>query len=107
MSNQVKLHNEVNLVGRILSKQRNLKCNNKKAIRVKLAIPNDCDYELNPNIAYVYIYDDGEINNLLNRSQAIAINGHIESNWNQRIICDVLSIIKEPEKQETFRVRRL
>ena len=96
MSNQVKIHNEVNLVGRIISKQKDVRCNSRKAIKVKLAVPNDDNYELNPNIAYVYIYDDGEINNSLNRSQAIAINGHIESNWNQRIICDVLSIIKEP-----------
>ena len=43
---QVKIHNEVILVGRIMSKQRNLRCNNKKAIRVKLALPNDDNYEL-------------------------------------------------------------
>ena len=98
MSNQVKLHNEVNLVGRIMSKQKDVRCNNRKAIKVKLAVPNDDNYELEPNIAYVYIYDDGEINNSLNRLQAIAINGHIESNWNQRIICDVLSIIKESSR---------
>ena len=44
MGNQVKIHNEVNLVGRKLSKQRNLKCNNRKAIKVKLAIHNDDNY---------------------------------------------------------------
>lgn len=75
--NQVKIHNEVMLVGRIMSRQSNLRCNNKKAIRVKLALPNDDDYELNPNIAYVYIYDDGEIINQLKVNQAIAIDGHI------------------------------
>lgn len=96
--NQVKIHNEVMLVGRIMNRQSNLRCNNKKAIRVKLALPNDDDYELNPNIAYVYIYDDGEIINQLKVNQAIAINGHIECKWGQRIIANVISFIKEPER---------
>lgn len=96
--NQVKIHNEVMLVGRIMSRHSNLRCNNKKAIRVKLALPNDDDYELNPNIAYVYIYDDGEIINQLRVNQAIAINGHIECNCGQRIIANVISFIKEPER---------
>ena len=61
MPKQVELHNEVMLVGRIMSRQKNIRCNNRKAIRVKLALPNDIDYNLNPNIAYVYIFDDGEI----------------------------------------------
>ncbi len=95
---QVKIHNEVILVGRIMSKQRNLRCNNKKAIRVKLALPNDDNYELEPNVAYVYIYDDGEVINQLKVNQAIAINGHIECNWGQRIIANVISFIKEPER---------
>ena len=98
MSKQVQLHNEVMLVGRIMSRQKNIRCNNRKAIRVKLALPNDIDYNLNPNIAYVYIFDDGEIYNKLNRNQAIAINGHIECNWGQRIIADVIRFIKEPER---------
>ena len=96
--NQVKIHNEVILVGRIMSKQKNLRCNNKKAIRIKLALPNDADYELGPNIAYVYIYDDGEMIEQLKVNQAIAINGHIECNWGQRIIANVISFIKEPER---------
>ncbi len=96
--NQVKIHNEVILVGRIMSRQRNIRCNNKKAIRIKLALPNDEDYELDPNIAYVYIYDDGEMLEQLKVNQAIAINGHIECNWGQRIIANVISFIKEPER---------
>ena len=56
MSKQVKLHNEVILVGRIINRQKNIRCNNLKAIRIKLALPNDLDYNLEPNIAYVYIY---------------------------------------------------
>ena len=96
--NQVKIHNEVILVGRIMSRQRNIRCNNKKAIRIKLALPNDEDYELEPNIAYVYIYDDGEMLEQLKMNQAIAINGHIECNWGQRIIANVISFIKEPER---------
>lgn len=96
MNNQVELHNEVILVGRIMNRQKGIKCNNKKAIKVKLALPNDIDYDLNPNIAYVYVYDDGQIYKSLNRNQAIAIDGHIECNWGQRIIADVISLIKEP-----------
>ena len=95
MSKQVELHNEVMLVGRIMNRQKDIRCNNRKAIRVKLALPNDIDYNLDPNIAYVYIYDDGNIISQLNRNQAIAINGHIECNWGQRIIADVISLIKE------------
>ena len=98
MSKQVELHNEVILVGRIMNRQKNIRCNNRKAIRVKLALPNDIDYNLEPNIAYVYIYDDGNIISQLNRNQAIAINGHIECNWGQRIIADVISLIKESER---------
>ena len=98
MSKQIKLHNEVMLVGRIMNFQKNVRCNNRKSIRVRLALPNDLDYNLNPNIAFVYIYDDGEILNKLRIHQAIAINGHIESNWGQRVIADVISFIKEPKR---------
>lgn len=96
MSKQVKLHNEVILVGRIINRQKNIRCNNQKAIRIKLALPNDLDYNLEPNIAYVYIYDDGVSFNQLYRNQAIAISGHVECNWGQRIIADVIRFIKEP-----------
>ena len=98
MENQIRLHNEVILVGRIIGRQKNIRCNNKKAIRLKLAIPNDDDYETNPNLAYVYIYDDNEIYNQLRINQAIAINGHIECNYGQRIIANAISFIKEPER---------
>ena len=97
MGNQVKCHNEVILVGRIVTRQRNLKCNNKKAIRVVLAVPNDDDYDSGANIANVYVYDDGKIYDSLKRKQAIAINGHVECNYGQRIIADVISLIKEPD----------
>ncbi|MBR2784703.1 MAG: hypothetical protein IKD74_01775 [Clostridia bacterium] len=98
MAKQVKSHNEVMLVGRIINRQKDIRCNNMKSIRVKLALPNDLDYNLNPNIAFVYIYDDGEIFDKLKPNQAIAINGHIESNWGQRVIADVISLIKEPRR---------
>ena len=98
MSKQVELHNEVMLVGRIMSRQKDIRCNNRKAIRVKLALPNDIDYNLNPNIAYVYIYDDGKIYNKLKPNQAIAINGHIECNYGQRIIANAIIFIKEPKR---------
>ena len=35
MSKQVQLHNEVMLFGRIMNRQKNIRCNNKKAIRIK------------------------------------------------------------------------
>lgn len=94
MSNQVKVHNEVILVGRIINCQRSIRCNNKRTIRVKLAIPNDENYELTPNYAYVYVYDDNNISDLLRKSQVIAINGHIESHFGQKIIANVISLIK-------------
>ncbi len=100
MENQVKIHNEVILVGRIICRQRNVQCNNKKAIKIGLAVPNDDNIEAGPNVAYVYVYDDGEIYNSLKRKQAIAINGHVECNWGQKIIADVISLIKEPERAE-------
>ncbi len=96
MVNQVGLHNEVILVGRVIGYQKNISCNNKKAIKLKLAIPNDDDYNLEPNFACVYVYDDGNISNSLNKSQAIAISGHLESNHGQRIIANIISLIKEP-----------
>ena len=89
------LHNEVLLVGRIMNRQKGYRCNNKKSIRVKLAIPNDDNYELNPNTAYVYFYEDDQLFRSLKRFQAIAISGHIENNWGQRIIVDVFSLIQE------------
>ena len=100
VENQVKIHNEVILVGRIICRQRNVQCNNKKAIKIGLAVPNDDNIEAGPNVAYVYVYDDGEIYNSLKRKQAIAINGHVECNWGQRIIADVISLIKESERAE-------
>jgi hypothetical protein len=93
----VELKNEVFLVGLLLAKQRNIKCNNKKSIRVTLGVANDNDNE-GYNIANVIIYDeDNKLFNSLKRRQPIAIKGHIECNYGQRIIADVVNIIKEPE----------
>lgn len=87
------MNNEVLLCGRIMSRQKNIMCNNRKAIRVKLAIPSDDNTKY--DVAYIYIYDNGNIYKSLNISQAIAINGHIEISCGQRAIADVLSVIKE------------
>ena len=57
MENQAKTHNEVILVGRIICRQRNVQWNNKKAIKIGLAVPNDDNIEAGPNVAYVYVYD--------------------------------------------------
>ena len=98
MKQQIKCHNEVMLFGRIMSRGKSYKVNNRSAIKVKLAMPNDDNYELNPNIAYIYVYDDGNIYNSLKENQTIGINGHIESKWGQRIIADVICFIKEAIK---------
>ena len=95
MKNQVKCYNEVILVGRIVTRQRNVKCNNQKAIRVTLAIPNDDNYEAGPIIACFYVYDDGQIYELLKRKQAIVIHVNCVCNYGQRIIADLISIIVE------------
>ncbi len=96
MKNQVKCHNEVILVGRIVTRQRNVKCNNKKAIKIGVAMKNYHDSKAGPSIAYVYIYDDGKIYDSLKRRQNVSINGHIECNYSQKIIVDEISLIEEP-----------
>ena len=61
MSKQVQLHNEVMLFGRIMNRQKNIRCNNKKAIRINLALPNDDSIVLICN-------EEGKINGMkLNR----------------------------------------
>ena len=60
-----------------------------------LAIPNDDNNGANHSIANVYIYDDGKVYELLKRKQSIAINGHVECKYGQKIIADVIRIIKE------------
>ena len=94
MNKEVLIHNEVILVGRIISKQKNVKCNNRDTTKVKLAIPDD-DREDSYNVANVYIFNDGNIEKNLKHNQAIAISGHIESRFGQKIIADVVSFIKE------------
>ena len=42
--------------------------------------------------------DDGKIYDSLKRKQTIAINGHVECNYGQRIIANAISFIKEPER---------
>ena len=66
-----------------------------KAIKLKLAIPNDDDYNSEPNFACVYVYDDGKIYDSLKRRQNVSIKGHIECNYSQKIIVDEISLIKE------------
>lgn len=95
MNNQINCHNEVIIIGRIARPP--LRCNvkNNKALQLCIAVPNDENYELKPNYVYVNIIADA-YNLFKNKiGQPIAINGHIESNYGQRIIVDVLSFIKE------------
>ena len=96
MENQIKSRNEVIIVGKIVTRQRKVKCNGQEAIKIGVAMKNYSDSKAGPNIAYVYVYDDGKIYDLLKRRQNVSINGHIECNYGQRIIVDVINVIKEP-----------
>ena len=96
MENQIKCRNEVILVGKIVTRQRNVKCNDKNAIKIGIGMKNYNDNEAGPYIAYVYVYDDGKIYDSLKRRQNVSINGHIECNYSQKIIVDEISLIEEP-----------
>lgn len=96
MKKQIKIHNEVTLVGRIRHTGTIVKLDNKNALRVIISVPNDEDYELEPNNISVYfkISDYKMFRN--KKDTAIAICGHIDTRRGQKIICDVMSFIKEP-----------
>ena len=90
----IKFRNEVFLVGLLLAKQRNITCNNRKAIRLTLGMANDKEQY---NIANVIIYDENNsIYESLKRKQSLTIKGHVECNYGQRIIVDEIHILKEP-----------
>ena len=103
MSYTVLCHNEVNIIGRIYRVGAVCRVNNQPAVKVCIALPNDTDYNLKPNMAYVYFMINN--NKILRRliGQAVGINGHIECNYGQRIIVNVMSIIKEKDNLKTIR----
>lgn len=85
------LNNEVTLIGRIITWNKNNMCNNKKSIKLKMEIDND-DNTNKREFAVVYIYDDGNISKYLRRDMLIGFSGHVECNYGQRLICDVLTL---------------
>ena len=88
------LHNEVFLVGRLMNRGSKVRINNREALCLVLAVPNDEDYNQNPNkIAVNYYTDDykmfyGMI------GESFVINGHIETKYGNKIICDSLFLLK-------------
>jgi hypothetical protein len=88
------IHNEILLIGRLKNRGVREKINNQNALCLVLAIPNDEDYNLNPNnVAVHYITDNykmfyGMI------GESFAINGHIDARWGKRIICDSIALLK-------------
>ncbi len=95
VENQIKSRNEVIIVGKIVTRQRKVKCNGQEAIKIGVAMKNYKDSGAGPNIAYVYVYDDGKIYDSLKRRQNVSIKGHIECNYSQKIIVDEIRLIKE------------
>lgn len=93
MSKQVQLHNEVILIGRIRRPGRKVIVNNKEMLNFILSVPNDDNYNLDPNNISINI----ETNNfkMFNGKvgMPIAIYGHIDTKWGQRIICDLLKFL--------------
>jgi hypothetical protein len=94
MLKQIKCHNEFTVFGRLLSRGQNVMVKNRQSLRVCLLCPNDNDYNEEPNRVYVDII--GMNNKTFQRGQALGITGHIDSKYGQRLIADVIEIIKEP-----------
>lgn len=96
MKKQVKIHNEVTLVGRIRHTGTIVKLDNKDALRVIISVPNDENYKSEPNNISVYFKTSDYKIFRNKKNKAIAISGHIDTKRGQKIICDVMSFIKEP-----------
>lgn len=95
MAYQVQCHNDVTMIGRLCRPAYKTQINNQKALKLCLAVPNDENYELNPNYINAYLYTN-DLNMFRGKvGIPLAFNGHIESKHGIRIIIDVLSIIKE------------
>ena len=93
MKHQVATHNEIILIGRIRYSGRRVQVANKEMLNFVISVPNDEDYNLEPNNISVNL----ETNNFkMFRGKVgmpIAISGHIDAKWGQRIICDLIKFI--------------
>jgi len=88
------LHNEVTIIGRVYKVIPNILNYNPYGTCVYLAVPNDDDYEEEPNYVKFYIkgYDDEIFKD--NKGNPVAINGHIENRFIfQYLIADAISFI--------------
>lgn len=93
MKNQIATHNEVVLIGRIRHVGSKTKIKGQDVIRVILSVPNDENYDLEPNNISVYFNTAFEKMFRKQKGKAIAVSGHIESKRGMKIICDVMSFI--------------
>ena len=55
---QVECHNDVTIVGRIAKPVSKCFVNNQKAVQIVLKVPNDLDYNLEPNTVVAYALTD-------------------------------------------------
>ena len=93
MKQPVSIHNEIILIGRIRYSGRKVQIANKEMLNFIISVPNDEDYNLEPNNISVNI----ETNNFKmfrgKIGMPIAISGHIDARWGQRIVVDLLEFI--------------
>ena len=93
MKQPVPIHNEIILIGRIRYSGRKVQIANKEMLNFIISVPNDEDYNLEPNNISVNI----ETNNFKmfrgKIGMPIAISGHIDARWGQRIVVDLLKFI--------------
>ena len=93
MKHQIDLHNEVILIGRIRYAGRRVRVANKEMLNFVISVPNDEDYNLEPNNISVNIETcdfkmfRGKV------GMPIAISGHIDAKWGHRIIVDLIKIL--------------
>ena len=93
MKYPVAIHNEIVLVGRIRYIGRKVRVANKDMLNFVISVPNDEDYNQEPNNISVNIETNdykifkGKV------GMPIAISGHIDSKWEQRIVCDLFKFL--------------
>ena len=93
MKHQVDLHNEVILVGRIRYSGRRVQVANKEMLNFVISVPNDEDYNLDPNNISVNI-ETSDFKMFRGKTGTpIAIIGHIDAKWGHRIICDLFKFL--------------
>ena len=93
MKHPVAIHNEIVLVGRIRYSGRRVQVANKEMLNFVIAVPNDDDYNLDPNNISVNV-ETKDFKMFRGKVvMPIAISGHIDAKWGQRIICDLIKYL--------------